>query len=338
MQEETDSSQSVITDKNILVTGAAGLVGKELTKQLLAKGYKVNAIYHSRPLNISHPNLIIQQCDILDISSLEEIMQKATHVYHCAAIVSFDPKDRKRLFKINVEGTENIVNACISNSVQKLIHVSSVSALGRVRGGKAITEEMNWSEETNNSIYGRSKYLGELEVWRGIGEGLNAAIVNPSTILGEGNWEDGSTALFKSAYNEFKYYTEGISGFVDVRDVARAMILLMNSKISGQRFILSAENLSYKEIFSSMAKCFEKKPPQKNVSRLLGEIVWRLEAIKSAITGTKHLLTKETARSAQSTVKYDNGKILNALPGFRFIPIAHTINYTCGILKEKYHL
>jgi nucleoside-diphosphate-sugar epimerase len=338
MQEETDSSESIITDKNILVTGAAGLVGKELTKQLLSKGYKVNAIYHSTPLNISHPNLVIQQCDILDVISLEEIMQETTHVYHCAAVVSFDPKDRKRLFKINVEGTENIVNTCISNGVQKLIHVSSVSALDRSGNGKMITEEMNWSEETNNSIYGKSKYLGELEVWRGIGEGLQAAIVNPSTILGDGNWEDGSTALFKSAYNEFKYYTEGVSGFVDVRDVARAMILLMNSKISGERFILSAENLSYKEIFSAMAKCFEKKPPQKNVSRFLAELVWRLEAIKSALTGTKHLITKETARSAQSTVKYGNEKILNALPEFRFITIDDTINYTCGILKEKYHL
>ena len=338
MQEETGSSENVITDKNILVTGAAGLVGNELTKQLLAKGYKVNAIYHSTPVNISHPNLIVKQCDILDTTSLEEIMQNITHVYHCAAIVSFDPKDRKRLFKINVEGTENIVNACISANVQKLIHVSSVSALGRIRDGETVTEQMNWTEETSNSIYGKSKYLGELEVWRGIGEGLKAAIVNPSTILGGDNWEGGSTALFKSAYNEFKYYTEGISGFVDVRDVARAMILLMNSKISGQRFILSAENLSYKEIFFSMAKCFEKKPPQKNVTPLLAEIVWRLEAIKSAITGKKHLLTKETARTAQSTVKYDNSKILNALPGFHFIPVADTIKYTCEILKEKYHL
>ena len=194
MQEETDLSVSLITDKNILVTGAAGLVGKELTKQLLGKGYKVTAIYNSIPVNISHPNLIIKQCDILDTSSLEEIMQNITHVYHCAAIVSFNPNDITMLFKINVEGTENVVNACISANVQKLIHVSSVSALGRIGNGETVTEQMNWTEETRNSIYGKSKYLGELEVWRGIGEGLQAAIVNPSIILGGEDWDNGSTA------------------------------------------------------------------------------------------------------------------------------------------------
>jgi len=263
MQDETDSSENLVTDKNILVTGAAGLVGNEVTKQLLDKGYKVTAIYHSTPVNISHTNLIIKQCDVLDTFSLEEIMQDVTHVYHCAAIVSFEPKDKNRLFKINVEGTANVVNACISANVQKLIHVSSVSSLGRIINGETVTERMNWTEETSNSIYGKSKYFGELEVWRGIGEGLQAAIVNPSTILGGDNWDNGSTALFKSVYNEFKYYTEGMNGFIDVRDVAHAMILLMNSKISGQRFILSSENLSYKEIFFLMAKCFGKKTTEK---------------------------------------------------------------------------
>jgi dihydroflavonol-4-reductase len=338
MQEETDSSEDLIANKNILVTGAAGLVGNELTKQLLDKGYKVTAIYHSTPVSISHHNLIIKQCDILDTFVLEEIMQDVTHVYHCAAIVSFEPKDKRRLFKINVEGTENVVNACISANVQKLIHVSSVSALGRIRNGETVNEQMNWTEETSNSIYGKSKYLGELEVWRGIGEGLRAVIVNPSTILGGDNWDIGSTALFKSAYIEFKYYTEGINGFVDVRDVASAMIMLMNSKISGQRFILSSENLSYKEIFFSMAKCFGKKPPKKNVTPLLGEVVWRLEAMKSIITGKKHLVTKETTRTAQATVIFSNSKILDTLPAFQFTPVADAINWTCKKLKEKYHL
>jgi len=338
MQDKTGSFENLSATEKILVTGAAGLVGNELTQQLLDKGYSVTAIYNSTPVNISHPNLTIKQCDILDTSSLEEVMEDVTHVYHCAAIVSFGPKDKNKLFKINVEGTQNVVNACISANVQKLIHVSSVSALGRIRNGETVTEQMNWTEETSNSVYGKSKYLGELEVWRGIGEGLQAAIVNPAIILGGDNWDNGSSALFKSAYNEFKYYTEGTTGFVDVKDVANAMVLLMNSKISGERFILSAENLSYKEIFFLMAKYFGKKPPKKNVTPMLAEIVWRLESMKSAITGKKHLVTKETARTAQSTVKYDNTKILKALPAFQFIPVADTINRTCNNLKEKYHL
>ena len=338
MQDERDLPENIIAGKNILVTGAAGLVGSEVTKQLLNEGYLVTALYHSNPITITHPNLIIKQCDILDTSLLEEIMQGVTHVYHCAALISFEPKDKDKLFKINIEGTENVVNACISANIEKLIHVSSVSALGRIRNEEVVTEQMNWTEETSNSNYGKSKYLGELEVWRGIGEGLQAVVVNPSTVIGGDNWDNGSTALFKSAYNEFKYYTEGINGFVDVRDVANAMILLMNSKISGQRFILNSENLSYKAIFFTMAKCFGKKPPQKNVSPFLAEVVWRMEAIKSALTGKKHLLTKETARTSMASVKYDSSKILEALPTFQFIQINEAINWTCKNLKEKYHL
>jgi dihydroflavonol-4-reductase len=331
-------TNNLIADRHVLVTGAAGLLGSEVVKQLLDEGYHVTAIYHFTPLNLSHPNLAVKQCDILDVASLEDIMKDITHVYHCAALVSFEPKEKYHLFKINIEGTENIVNACIFANVKKLIHVSSVSALGRIRNGETLTEDMQWTEETNNSIYAKSKYLGELEVWRGIGEGLQAAIVNPSIILGGNNWDDGSSALFKSAYNEFKWYTEGISGFVDVRDVAHAMLLLMNSEISGQRFILSAENLSYKKLFTMMANGFNKKPPPRKVTPLMAEIVWRLEAIKGMITGKKRLLTKETARTAQATVYYDHSKILKALPQFHFTPIADTIELTCKSLKEKYNL
>jgi dihydroflavonol-4-reductase len=338
MQQVINPVPEINVPMNILVTGAAGLVGSELLKQLLDAGNKVTGIYNSTPVSLSHPNLNIQQCDILDTSALEDVMKGITNVYHCAAIVSFEPKDKTRLLKINIEGTENVVNACINANVQRLVHVSSVAALGRIRNGEVVTEQMNWSEETSNSIYGKSKYLGEMEVWRGIGEGLQAVIVNPSIILGGNNWENGSSALFKSVYNEFKWYTEGISGFVDVRDVARAMILLMNSNITGERFILNAENLSYKELFSLMAKYFGKNPPPKKVTPFMAEIVWRLEAIKSSITGKKHLLTKETARTAQATVKYNNSKILNALPGFHFTPVANSIEDTCATLKEKYHL
>ncbi|MEO8861151.1 MAG: NAD-dependent epimerase/dehydratase family protein [Ginsengibacter sp.] len=322
----------------ILVTGAAGLLGAELVKQLLEKGYTVIAIYNSTPVKLSHENLEIQQCDILDMSALEEIMEGVSNVYHCAAVVSFEPKDKAHLFKINIEGTENIVNACINANVQKLVHVSSVAAIGRIRNGETVNEKMTWTEETSNSIYAKSKYLGELEVWRGIGEGLQAAIVNPSIILGGDNWNDGSSALFKSVYNGFKWYTEGVSGFVDVRDVAIAMIMLMNSKISGERFILNSENLSYKEIFSLMAKGFGKNPPPNKVTPFLAEVVWRLEAIKSLFTGKKKLLTKETARTAQASVKYDNNKFLNAFSPFYFTPIARSIAFTCATLKEKYHL
>jgi dihydroflavonol-4-reductase len=324
--------------KKILVTGGAGLVGNELIKQLLATGEKVRAIYHSTPLSLPHPNLEIVQCDILDVVCLNEIMNGISHVYHSAAIVSYDPKDKRKLLKINIEGTANVVNACIDAGVKKLLHVSSVAVLGRSTNDAMINEKMNWTEETNNSVYGKSKYFSEMEVWRGIGEGLKAVIVNPSLIIGGNNWESGSSAIFKNAYNEFKWYTDGVSGFVDVRDVARAMILLMNSEITAERFILNGENLSYKEIFSSIAKCFDKKPPYKKVSPVLAELIWRFEEIKTRFTGKKHLLTKETAQRAQAKVFFDNSKILKTLPGFEFTKIKDTIEFTCASLKEKYSL
>ena len=234
----------------ILVTGGSGLVGSELISQLLAQDSKVKAIYNSTPLTISHQNLTTINCDIMDTAALEEEMQGITRIYHCAGIVSFNKKNKNNLLKVNIEGTANVVNAALDAGVKKIIHVSSVSALGRIRENETITEEMNWTEETSNSLYGKSKYLGELEVWRGIGEGLEAVIVNPSIILGGNDWSKGSSEIFKSVYNEFPWYTEGITGVVDVRDVARAMILLMNSEINRERFILNAENLSYKKIFT----------------------------------------------------------------------------------------
>lgn len=325
-------------EKKILVTGGAGIVGNELIKQLLDAGEKVVAISHSTSISVFHPSLEIVQCDILDVTALEEIMQDISYVYHCAALVSYDPKDKQKLLKINIEGTANIVNACINAGVEKLLHVSSVAALGRIRNEEMVTEKMNWTEETSNSIYGKSKYFSEMEVWRGIGEGLKAVIVNPSLILGGDSWENSSSAIFKNAYNEFPWYSNGVSGFVDVRDVARAMILLMNSEITAQRFILNAENLSYKEIFSLIAKCFGKKPPSKKVTPFLAEVVWRMEAVKSWFTGKKHLLTKETARTAQAKVNFDNKKILEALPQFHFTKIKDTIEYTCERMKEKYKL
>ncbi len=332
----TDNPNNV--NKKILVTGAAGLVGGELLKQLLQDDYNVKALYHSAPLNFTHPNLLTEQCDILDTVRLNEIMQGITNVYHCAALVSFEKKEKYHLLKINIEGTANVVNASLEAGVEKLIHVSSVSALGRIRNGEVITEKMNWTPETGNSVYGKSKYLGEMEVWRGIGEGLKGAIVCPSLILGGNNWNGGSSAIFKSVWNEFKWYTEGGGGFVDVRDVVRAMILLMNSEINNERFILSGENLSYREVFTSIAKCFNKKPPYKKVTPFMTEIVWRLEALKAALTGKKSLLTKETAHTALTTVYFDNSKILNALPDFYFTPVSETIKYTCETLKEKYQL
>ncbi len=314
----------------ILVTGGAGLLGSELIRQLLSQGKKVRAIYNKSLLPDFNSELLEQfQCNILDVVGLETALQGVQEVYHCAAMVSFAPSSKRDLFSINIEGTANVVNAALAAGIKKMVHVSSVAALGRIREGEPITENMNWTEETSNSVYGQSKYLGELEVWRGIGEGLNAVIVNPVIILGCADWKSGSAQIFKSVYDEFPWYTEGVSGFVDTGDVAKAMIALMQSDISNERFIISAENRTYRQVFKWIADSFGKKRPHKKVTPLIAKIVWRLEAIKSIFSGKNPLVTKETATTALAEVTYNNEKLLNFLPDFKYTSIESAIDFTC---------
>lgn len=319
----------------ILVTGGSGLVGSALITQLLAKGEKVIAIYNKTPLPNFSSNLLQQvHCNILDPIGLEEAMQGVQQVYHCAAIVSFNPARKQELFKVNIEGSANVVNAALTAGVKKLVHVSSVAALGRA-GGKPISEKDKWNEKEDSSNYGKSKYYGEMEVWRGIGEGLEAVIVNPSLILGGGDWNAGSSKIFKSVYDGFPWYSTGVNGFTDVRDVAKAMMLLMESNITAQRFIINAENKSYQQVFSMIAEAFSKKAPHKKVTPFLAGLIWRLEAIKSLFSKQDPLVTKETADTALANIQYDNSKLLQYLPGFAYTDFRKTINDTCAALQQK---
>jgi dihydroflavonol-4-reductase len=320
----------------ILVTGGAGLLGKELIIQLLAQGKQVKAIYNTTPLaDFRSENFQQFQCDILDVVGLEEAMNGVEQVYHCAAIVTFNPKRKRELFKINIEGTANVVNAALEAGVKKMVYVSSVAALGRIRENEPVNENMNWTEETSNSNYGQSKYMAEMEVWRGIGEGLDAVIVNPTIILGAGDWESGSSKIFQSVYKEFPWYSDGVTGFVDVKDVAAVMTRLMDSDITAQRFIVSAENKTYKDVLTLIAKAFGKKTPYKKVTPLIAKIVWRLEAVKSWFTRKDPLVTKETSITALAKVNFDNSKLKKYLPDFKYRPIEGTIAQTCAALQQN---
>ena len=321
----------------IFITGATGLLGTHLINQLAAQGEQIKALYRA-DIPFSNSNIEWIKGNIYDIILLEEIMTDVDKVYHCAGKVSFNRKDKTELFKTNVEGTANIVNACLNTGVKKLLHVSSVSAIGRLRENTMVTEEMYWSEETSNSVYGESKYLAEMEVWRGITEGLNAVIINPTIILGEGDWNKGSSELFKTIYKEFPYYSDGVTGFVDVKDVVKTMIALLNSDINAARFIISAENLSYKALFDMIAEAFHKKPPHKKITPFMAAAVWRFEAVKSLLTGKAPFITKETARTALTKVYFDNSKLLKALPSFNYMPVKDSVERICNELKEMYSL
>lgn len=234
------------------------------------------------------------------------------------------------MYQVNVEGTANVVNMALEKNVKRFVHVSSIAAIGRREDGGHVNEEKKWEESKMNTHYAKSKYRAELEVWRGMGEGLNAVILNPATILGYGDWNSGSAAIFKTVYNEFKWYTSGLNGFVDVEDVAKAAVLLMESSISEQRFIINGGHLSFRKLMDTMAEGFGKKKPSRLATPFLLNIAWRTEKVKSFFSGQKPLLTRESARVGVSKTYFDNAKFLAAFPQFSFTPLEQTIQNACS--------
>jgi len=314
--------------KMILVTGASGFVGQHLVRLLSGKGMTVRALYrHTQPGAELRalPGVSWMQCDLLDVYAVEEAMKDVADVYHCAAVVSFHPSEKAEMMHVNVETTANIVNQALEQGIRKLAFVSSVAALGRTEGTKIITEEEEWEESRYNSAYSLSKYLAEMEVWRGIGEGLSAVIVNPGIILGEGNWDEGSARLMKVAYSEFPFYTKGITSWADVKDVAEILWELMQSGTEAERFIVSAGNFSYREVFTLMAGALHRRPPHIPATPFMTGLLWRWNMLRKALTGKNITITKETARNAQKENYYDNSKLLRFLPGFSYTPVTATI-------------
>jgi nucleoside-diphosphate-sugar epimerase len=322
----------------ILVTGGTGLLGSRLLFDLTSRGEKVKAIKRSSS-NLDtvrrvfsyyseNPGELLYKIewvdgDIMDVDSLMESMHNVRQVYHAAAFVSFDPKVREKLIRNNVEGTRNVVNACLTNSIDKLCHVSSTAALGPPDPDGFIREDSLWTSERSTSGYSVSKYKSELEVWRGIEEGLKTVIVNPSIILGPGFWDKGSSGMFSAVYRGFKFYTHGVTGYVSVEDVSMAMIALMKSHYSGERFILSSENLSYKQIFEMISDSLGKKPPFIEAKPFLGNIAWRLENLKILFGGNR-LITKETVLASQNKASFSNEKFSQAFNA-EFQPVTETI-------------
>ncbi|MBC7892218.1 MAG: NAD-dependent epimerase/dehydratase family protein [Sphingobacteriaceae bacterium] len=318
----------------LLLTGATGLVGSFTVRRLLQENYKIRALVRpgaDRSL-LSDVENQVNWCegDVLDVLSLERALEGVTQVIHAAAVVSFVPKDRRTMYKINVEGTANVVNACLRAGVKKLVYVSSVAALGRSnKPGLAIPqiidETSKWEDSPLNSHYAKTKYGAELEVWRASSEGLPVVVVNPSVILGEGDWQRSSTQLFKYAYDEHVFYPAGSLNYVDVFDVAEAIFRLLTSEIKNERFVLNAGSLPYRDFLEKTAQAFGKKSPTMRVPGTAAAVLWRLEALRSWLTGKAPLLTRETAQSASHSYFYPNEKIRQAIR-LEFRPLAETLS------------
>ncbi|HLP96067.1 MAG TPA: SDR family NAD(P)-dependent oxidoreductase [Saprospiraceae bacterium] len=316
-------------DALVLVTGATGFVGSYLLRLLLKKGWKVRALRRKNSQMALVADIADRvewrEADVTDMGALEDAFEGVTHVCHCAALVSFHPKDADKMMKINVEGTANIVNLCLDFGVKRLVHVSSIAALGRTPKRKHLDETSKWVESPHNSRYAISKFRAEMEVQRGVAEGLSAAMVNPSVVVGSKDWEEGMSGFFKKIDQGLKFCPSGGSGFVDVRDVVRFMVHLLESEYNGERYILNVDNLSHRDFFRMIADELGVKPPPVTVGPFLAEVAWRVEWLKEKILGATPMVTRESARASVTHYTYGNEKSLSVF-GFTYTPFPKTVH------------
>ena len=280
--------------------------------------------------------------DILDKDGLRKLLSGVDQIYHVAAKMSFDPRESAEIIQTNCDGTSNLVDLALELGIPRFCHVSSIAAIGSPPEGIEATEEHPWRNSGDHSAYSESKYLAEMEVWRGILQGLNAVIVNPSVIIAPGDWKSGSSILFSKVWNGLKFYTKGGTGFVDVRDVTTAMLLLMTDKnwdaVKNQRYILNAENIPFREFFNLVADNLKVKRPKFFAGKLVLQLGWRLSLLYRFITGNPPSITRNTARSANKSSWYDGTKICRAI-GFKYTPVEVSIKNVSQIfLKDKSRL
>ena len=330
----------------VFLTGGTGLIGSHLLYELCCRGKKVRALkrrssntgqvlkvfgYYSDQAENLFSNIDWVDGDLFDVEKLEILLNEAEEVYHCAAMMSFRSSDRASMISNNVETTANLVNAALNAKVKRFCHVSSNSALGKSKTGIPVTEEIAWVPSKKNSGYSESKFLSEMEVWRGIEEGLKAVIVNPSIVIGPGDWNRSSPRLFSKVWKGMKFYTEGTTGFIGIKDVVSAIMTLMEpqnfSQHKNQRFLLSSHNLKFRDFFSLTARALGKPEPVIPASDFMLEIAWRAASLVSLLTGKEPAVTKEAVAGANRTFLFDGSKITRET-GFQYNPIEESITET----------
>ena len=325
-------------DSKILITGASGFLGSYIYRSLYKAGY-TNLLAQKR--ENSRTDLLSdivdvnwQTADILDIATLEEVMHEVDYVIHAAAMISMDPTDAETMQKINVTGTANVVNLCLELEVKKLVHISSIAALGRTNNNLSIDESNEWVEHKLNSSYAKSKYLAELEVWRGAAEGLEMIILNPSIILGAGFWSSPTSGLVKTIAKGLAFYPLGSNGAVDVRDVAEAAKRSLEMPISEHRIIVNGQNISYRALFDLFASKLDKPKSKIPLNRFYGNLFWILDALKSKIFRSKRLLSRDSFRITSSASSYNNSKS-ETLLNMTYRPLEQTISETVSAFKSS---
>jgi len=331
----------------IFVTGGTGLIGSFVLQALHARGLAVRALHRgATPPGPGLPGVEWIQGDLLDSALLASALTPdVTHVLHCAGLVSYAPQDEDALLQVNVEGTAAVVDACLLRPGIRLGYVSSVAALGQPAadpaGGASPTprlldETATWDLGASHPAYATSKYLAELEVWRGVAEGLSAVIVNPSVVLGPGDWHRSSTRLVRYAYDEHHFYTRGQLNFVDVRDVVAHLLRLTLDlpELPSARYILSGGLLPLGDFLTQLATALHRRPPTVAVPDWAAELIWRLEHGRALLTGARPLITRDTARAGRQPVRYDASRA-ERTTGLPFRPLSETIAWLAEATKTN---
>ncbi len=330
------------------VTGGTGIVGAHVIDALLAQGREVRALLRKgsdpsivrRILEHYHADGAEQferiqwvEGDLFDADALRAAMHGVEHVYHCAALVSFDPRDGRELHVINVTGTANVVDAALEAGVKRLCHVSSTAAIGGALDGGTGDETKPFMEEKGSSPYAISKADAELEVHRGIAEGLQAVMVNPCVVIGPGTAGRSSMTMIERVRKGTRFFPAGSNAVVDARDVATAMTRLITEGASGERYLLIGENLTYRKLFTLIAASAGRSAPNLLLPKWALELGWRAEALRT-LFGGRPLITRNTARTASRARYYDGSKAEDVL-GMRFRSADDAVKNVAGFLRGR---
>ncbi|MFN0202355.1 MAG: NAD-dependent epimerase/dehydratase family protein [Bacteroidia bacterium] len=322
----------------ILLTGATGFLGKYLVEELLSAGYSLRLLVRDakKAAFQASPQLEIVEGEVNDVLALDKAFEGITYVVHAAALVSFNPKEKAKMMQVNVEGTANVVNLCLIHQVKKLVFMSSIAALGRAEGNALISEKTRWQEGSSNSNYAVSKRRAELEVYRGVEEGLNAIILNPGQIIGAGHWQQSTGKFYSIIHKGLSFYNRGINGVVGAADVAKAMRLVLEKEIkSGEKFILVTENMSQKDLFGQIALSIGKNPPKYELPPILAKIVGFTLEKWASLTGKSPIITQETIHTSLNQYFYDGSKITKTV-AFQYTQMSEVIRAAGEQFKKEY--
>lgn len=313
----------------ILVTGGNGFLASHIIPVLLKNNYHVRATRRAnsdmRLCKAYESKVEWITADVTDMNGMYQAMENVDEIIHSAAVVSFDTRDNDMLYNVNVQGTANVMNAALEHKIKYTIHISSVAALGRAENKYNISEENKWTESKLNYNYAISKYLSEMEVWRAMNEGLPAVILNPSIILGNGDWQNGTSAMFRKVDNGLLFYPPGGSGFVSAKDIAEACILLLNKKVINERYILNAENMSFYDFFSEIAQALNVREPYIKANKVLATLYADWETLTARMRNTKPSVTRESLKTLGDNLFYNNQKFVNQFH-FSYTPIKTIIH------------